>query len=749
MSVKVRASIEIIRYYKDQWGIVICSIDEVLKGDFIGDKNGMVFKGNMPEPVRGATYIIVADYVEDPKWGNQYNIKSIYSDISFDKEDKKGKEKFLLSIFTPNQVSAMYEIYDDPFSILDAEDVEKLVQIKGCGIKTADNWIRKFKKNINIARIFVELDEYGLTNNMIKRLMERYHSPDLIIEKVKTNPYVLVNEVEGIGWKRADEIALAGHIEFDSPTRIGAYIVYYLNKCGDEGYSWITPDQLLGSILDNLGEEVPDENITTAIRELGNKLWWNEEKDKIGLSKYYNIEHKVAEELIRIRNAKSNICCDDWKEHIDHLERVQGWKFTDEQMNGIKTVLNNNITIITGLAGTGKTSVVSGVLEALNHYSSVMCALSGRAASRMSEVTGKEGFTIHRLLGFPKGAPDYQCFEYNQDHKLGADIYILDEISMVDAKIFYYLLRAIPDGAKLICLGDSGQLESIGCGNVAYDMIHSSEIPTIELTKIHRQAAKSAIITQSIAVRNSKQIIPKNWTGVETRGELQDLELHCYSDSSNTFYNIMEIFSRLMAQKDFNIMDCQIIVPIKVRGDACAYNINNTVQELYNPPAKNKKEITRISNDKTFILREGDKVINVINNYKLKTPIYNGNIGTIKSISYSEELDSRIITVDFIGIGSVDVPEDCWLGIELGYAITVHKYQGSQSKYIIFGLDFSSYALLTRELVYTGITRAQKKCYLVCQTGALRYATMQQSISKKQTHLQDCLYEITHPKLIF
>ena len=749
MSVKVRASIEIIRYYKDQWGIVICSIDEVLKGDFIGDKNGMVFKGNMPEPVRGATYIIVADYVEDPKWGNQYNIKSIYSDISFDKEDKKGKEKFLLSIFTPNQVSAMYEIYDDPFSILDAEDVEKLVQIKGCGIKTADNWIRKFKKNINIARIFVELDEYGLTNNMIKRLMERYHSPDLIIEKVKTNPYVLVNEVEGIGWKRADEIALAGHIEFDSPTRIGAYIVYYLNRCGDEGYSWITPDQLLGSILDNLGEEVPDENITTAIRELGNKLWWNEEKDKIGLSKYYNIEHKVAEELIRIRNAKSNICCDDWEEHIDHLERVQGWKFTDEQMNGIKTVLNNNITIITGLAGTGKTSVVSGVLEALNHYSSVMCALSGRAASRMSEVTGKEGFTIHRLLGFPKGAPDYQCFEYNQDHKLGADIYILDEISMVDAKIFYYLLRAIPDGAKLICLGDSGHLESIGCGNVAYDMIHSSEIPTIELTKIHRQAAKSAIITQSIAVRNSKQIIPKNWTGVETRGELQDLELHCYSDSSNTFYNIMEIFSRLMAQKDFNIMDCQIIVPIKVRGDACAYNINNTVQELYNPPAKNKKEITRISNDKTFILREGDKVINVINNYKLKTPIYNGNIGTIKSISYSEELDSRIITVDFVGIGNVDVPEDCWLGIELGYAITVHKYQGSQSKYIIFGLDFSSYALLTRELIYTGITRAQKKCYLVCQTGALRYATMQQSISKKQTHLQDCLYEIAHPKLIF
>lgn len=749
MSVKVKAEIESIRFYRDQWGIIICSIDEVLKGDFIGDKNAMIFKGNMPEPVLGATYIIIADYVEDPKWGKQYDIKSIYSDVSFDKNDKSGKQKFLLNLFTPNQVQAMYEVYDDPFSVLDSEDVEKLVQIKGCGIKTADSWIRKFKKNVNIARIFTELEDYNLTNNMITRLMNRYKSPDLVIEKVKTNPYVLVNEVDGIGWKKADEIALAGNIETDSPTRIGAYIVYYLNMCGENGNSWITPDELLGAILDNLGEEIPDENITMAIRELGNKLWWNEDKDKIGLSKYYNIEYRVAEELIRIRNAESDIHCDNWKERIEHLERNQGWNFTEEQMNGIETVLNNNVTVIHGLAGTGKSSVISGVLEALNNYSSVMCALSGRAASRMSEITGKTGYTIHRLLGYPKGDPEYQGFEYNQDNKLGFSIYILDEISMVDAKIFYYLLRAIPNGAKLICLGDSGQLESIGCGNVAYDMIHSSEIPTIELTKIHRQAAKSAIITQSVAVRNSKQIVLKDWVGTEIRGELQDLELHCYSDSSNTFYEIMENFSRVKAQKDFDIMDCQIIVPIKTRGDACTYKINNTIQELYNPASKNKKEITRLSNNNPFILREGDKVINTINNYRLQTPIYNGNIGTIKSIGYNEELESRVITIDFMGIGNVDVPEDAWNGIELGYAITVHKFQGSQSKYVIFGFDFSSYTLLTRELVYTGITRAQKKCYLICQTSALRYATAQQVVSTKQTHLQDCLYEVAHPKLIF
>ena len=211
----------------------------------------------------------------------------------------------------------------------------------------------------------------------------------------------------------------------------------------------------------------------------------------------------------------------------------------------------------------------------------------------------------------------------------------------------------------------------------------------------------------------------------------------------------MEIFSRLMTQKDFDIMDSQIIVPIKTKGDSCTYNINNTVQELYNPSARNKLEITRFSNEKPFVIREGDKIINTVNNYKLPTPIYNGNIGIVKSIWYNEEVDSRIMTIDFIGIGDVDVPEDYWFGIELGYAITVHKYQGSQSKNVIFGLDFTAYSLLTRELVYTGITRAQKKCYLVCQTGALRFATAQQSVSNKQTHLQDCLYEVAHPKLIF
>ncbi len=750
MNVKVRASVEIIRYYKEdtQWGIIICSIDEVLKGEFTGDKSGSVFKGVMPRPSLGATYIITAEYVEDPKWGKQYNIISIFTDVSLDKNDEQGRYKFLTSLFTYGQVEAMYEAYSDPFDLLEKGDIQKLVQIKGCGIKTADLWVRKFQKNLNIAKIFIELDDYNLTNNMINKLMRRYGSPEVVIEKVKVNPYVLVNEVEGIGWKRADEIASRNNIPFDSPMRIGAYITYYLNKCAEQGCSWIIPDQLLGAILDTLGEEISDEKISQAIKELGDTLWWNEEKTKIGLAYYYQIENRIAEELIRIKKAESKVVCDDWEDKIRRIESLQGWSYTEEQKRAIQITLNNNVVVINGYAGTGKTSTVNGVLTVLNKYSNVMCALSGRAASRMSEITGETGYTIHRLLGYPQGESKYQKFYFNQDNPLSYNIYILDEISMVDAKLFYFLLRAIPSGAKLICLGDQGQLESIGCGNVAHDMIYSEEIPSIELTQIHRQAAKSAIITESINIRNGKQIIEKDWTGKDVRGELKDLMLQCYSDKSNSFYNIVEAFQKLQSRNDFDIMETQIIVPIKTRGDACTYVINNTIQELYNPKSGNKKETTQFSDGRPYVLREGDKVINTVNNYKLEPPIFNGNIGVLKSLGYND-LGDKVMTVDFLGIGNVEIPEDCWNNIELAYAITVHKFQGSQADNVIFGIDFGAYALLSRELLYTGITRAKKACYLIAQTGALRYATVQQAISNKQTHLQQCLYDVAHPRLIF
>lgn len=746
--IKVTCSVERIRFYKNEWGIIECSINKIKEGTPKLDRNGTaIFKGVMPQLQEKNLYNITAEYVEDPKWGNQYNILSIFIALDFGTGDPEGQKKFLSSIYTPLQVTNMYEALDNPFKVLKDKDVTSLVKVKGCGMETADRWIRKFEKHVGEAQIYTELEDYNLTTNMIKKLMDRYKSPELVIEKVKNNPYVLCNEVKGIGWKTADKIALEGGIGEFSTKRIAAYIIHYLDEVGENGCSWITPDELMGAILEGVGEEVPDTNVTEAIHELGEELWWNDDKSKIGLRRYFNIEQKIAEELLRIRDAESKIIYKDWEDTIKHLEHKQGWEYTDEQKNGVKTVLDNNITVVQGLAGTGKSTLVSAMIEVLRGFSYVQCALSGRASSRMSEITGQEGFTIHRLLGYPLG--DKQGFVYHDENPLPYDIYILDEISMVDAYLFYYLLRAIPNGAKLVCLGDPGQLESIGCGNIAHDMINSEEIPTVTLTKIHRQAAKSAIITESIKVRNGQQIINKDWVGTETRGELQDLNIDCFSDKTNTFYKIIQAFSTTMVQDNFNIMETQIIVPVKNNGAACTYELNNSVQELYNPEDKNKREYNGFSNGKPYILREGDKVMNVVNNYKTSPPIYNGNIGIIRSINYDEGLDEEVMLIDFKGIGAVKVPKDSWNNIELGYAITVHKSQGDQANHVIFGIDFTSYSLLSREMIYTGITRAKKKCDLIAQTGALRMAISKEGVSKKQTHLQQCLYDVAHPKLIF
>lgn len=750
--IKIIGTVESIPYYKNEWGIIVLSLDKIKQGKPRTDGfNQVTVKGNMPEPKRGDMYNITAEYVIDPKWGGQYNILSIFSAITFDENDVVGQKRFLLSLFTPLQVENMYKALDNPFAALQSGNILELVKVKGCGMTTAISWMKKFKNKMNIALVYMELEKYNLTHNMIKRLLGRYNdSPDLVVEKVKSNPYVLCNEVNGIGWKTADKIALDGGIEPYSTIRIGEYIKHYLNICGDNGCSWITCDELMGAIIEQLGEEVPDTNITEAIHEIEDSLWWNEEKSKIGLKKYYMIEQRVAEELIRLRDAESNIKYSNWEEVISHLEFQQGWEYTEEQKLGIKLGLDNNVVVITGSGGTGKTSLVSAILAILHNYSFAQCALSGRAGSRMQEITGKEGFTIHRLLGWPSATEFAKNgFEYHDENPLNYDIYIVDEISMIDSFLFYNLLRAIPNGAKLFLLGDPGQLESLGSGNIAHDMISSPEIKTVTLTQIHRQAAKSAIITESNKVRKGQQLIAKDWVGTEIRGELQDLNLNCYSDSSNTFYEIIKTFSYDLNDPHFNIMDTQIIVPLKNRGMACTYEINNAIQEIYNPHKDDEKEITSYNNQKLYILRKGDKVINVKNNYQTDPPIYNGNIGIIRFIGMDENLDEEVMIIDFYGIGTVTLLRDCWNDIELAYAITVHKSQGSEFDHVIFGLDFQSYSLLNREIVYTGITRAKKKCSLITQSGALRMAISKENVSKKQTHLQQCLYEVSHPKLIF
>lgn len=742
------ATVERIRFFKNNYGIISCSINKIKSGELAKTvfKNDVIFKGTMPSPVVGNCYNIKANFESNDKWGDQYNILSMFTAVSFDTAD--GKRKFLETIFTPYQIENMYNALTDPFTALDTRNYTELVKVKGCGLSRCTEWADKFAEHIGMARILLELGDFDLTNRMVKKLMDRYGSPDVVVEKVKNNPYVLCTEVNGIGFKKADEIAMKGGISPNSVERIKAYITYYLTECGENGQSWITPDHLLGAILDTLGENIPDNKITESIRELieEKKLWTNEDKTKLGLQYYYDLATNIATELIRLRDAECNFKYDGWEDVIKRNESLQGWEYTDEQIEAIKSSFTNNVMIITGYGGTGKSNTVSAILNIFKNNSHVICALSGKASSVLSEYTGEEGFTIHRLLGFPQG--DKQGFVYHDDNSLPYDIVVVDEISMIGAKLFYCLLRAIPTGSKVIMLGDDGQLESIGCGNVASDMLGSPEIHHNVLTKIHRQAAKSAIITESIKARQGIPLIAKDWVGSETRGELQDFNLICYSDASNTYYKILEEFQKIKVQPNFNVMETQVIVPMKTKGMACVAQLNDILQEMCNPADKKKKETTVFRNGRQQIIREGDKVICKKNNYRIQPNIFNGSTGILKKFDFND-FGEPIWIINFRGIGEVIIPDDYWDTIELNYCGTVHSNQGSQYDNVIVGLDFGAYTLLTRELVYTAITRAKKKCIVIAQNSALRYAVGNKGLSKKQTHLIETLYNVTHPKLDF
>lgn len=671
--IKIECTVNRILYFNNNWGIINVTVDKVLEGELKTDPEYTVLKGEMFSVKEGESYKASGEYVEDSKYGPQYAIDILTGNITLDTSDIKGQRKFLESIFTKDQVEAMYNALENPYQAFIDEDSVKLCTIKGCGLKTCPLWISRFKENYHRARIYAELEDYNLSASIIDKLLDKYKTPDLVIEKVHENPYILVTEVKGIGWAIADKIAMAGGMSEYDPKRISAFIMYYLKEEGENGFSWITNDQLMGAILERFGNEIPDQPITDAMRLLidSERLWFSEDKERIGLKRYYIIEHRIAEDLLRLRNAETKFKYDNWEEAVNRIERLQGWKYTEEQRTGIKLALENNVILIQGCAGSGKSSMVWAVLEVLKAYNFVQCALSGKAASRLMEVTGEEGYTIHRLLGYPLGDAEHGGFAFHAECPLGYDIYIVDEVSMIDLNLFAHLIEAIPSGSKLIMLGDNGQLEAIGSGNIAYDLLNSEEIKSVTLTKIHRQAEKSAIITESVKIRNKTQIIEKDWVGHEVRGELQDLDITCFSDQSNTYYKVMTQVQRCWAETH-NIKKIQVIVPMKFKGGACTYLLNNAIQELVNPNSKQETQLYA-TKGMPYVLRVGDKVINTVNNYKTNPNIFNGNIGIIKAFWCNEDTNEENMIIDFDGIGDVFVPKAFWRNIELAYAITCHK----------------------------------------------------------------------------
>lgn len=784
--IKIKATVGYILFPKppkvlgegeDTFGIVNWRVEEVV--DKADDVSAQEVRGtvtvtgtyNVPLEME-VVYNIVAKKTEHEKYGVQFQAIFVGKDIDF--SQLSNQKTFLKSFLTDQQIESLYAVCSNPLQVIADHDYETLKKATGIKEYISHCIVDRFEAVRDNCEVYVALDGFGLTPAFIQKLLVHYTNPEKVITVVKEHPYQLCLECDGIGFKTADTIAQHGGIASTDVERIKAFIYTQLTELAETGNSYITAQKLHELMFTNLDSkdkllqiyETPTvdgatNNIAQALKELDKEDLVKIEPNavlaerRVYLSKYYNLEQNIANELKRIAQGQSKIEVPDWEERVRQQEAEQGWLLTEEQRAGVEMCLTQQVALITGGAGTGKSSVLAAVLRGIGclgepledgrRFSFAQCSLSGKAAARMEEVTHQKGGTIHRLLGY-----DGIRMKHDADNPLDYDVIVVDEISLVGGEIFYDLLCAIPTGSKLIILGDMGQLESIGCLNLAHDLSVSDYIPHIELTKIHRQAQRSGIIVAAQAVRCGESITELIATGNRVLGELQDMVVDNVREPHEIPDLVVNHFKQAYTEilnDGGDIMDVQVLCPVKERGNACVSILNNLLQEVVNPQGKFLKNELFIKMGKeknNFVLREDDKVLCIQNNYHVEdldgeeTEIFNGWTGIIEKIDTVG--DTCVVHFPHVGKRVRLTCADVQRSIMLGYACTVHKYQGSQAHTVIGVLTRSTPPMmLTRELVYTMLTRAVKKCVLISQPSAISQSIKHSGVTNKNTFLTEML----------
>lgn len=717
-----------------EFGIFLANIEEPLENCENIHKQ-IKLKGSGCEIDYSQKYKVSCKLADvNEQYGDTYEI--IYSNRLVDLKDKVKQHNFLMSILNETTVNRLYETYEDVIGLLEDEDVKSLVKVKGIGVPTAMRIIDKYKDCKDYSSIYTELGHLGLSSNLIKRLVDFYKSPDVTIDTIKTNPYDLVR-VDGIGFKKADEIADKIGISGSNPNRVKGCLIYILSQGGENGKSYLHYADLLKQLNDTIGY-VEQDIINKVAQSLISKkeVYVSDTGEYIGLHKYRKLEEDIANELIRILNSESKIKIKNINKIIEDTENEQGYKFTEEQKLAIITFAENNLLALTGGAGTGKSTTIKGMVDLVSSYSCIGCSLSGKASVRIKEATGMESMTIHRLLGYQHGQ-----FMYNSEIPMPYDTYIMDEATMTSGELFLSFLKAIPNGSKLVLAGDVQQLTPIGSCQVFADVLNCGVVPTVRLTKPHRQALKSGIIPLSMSIINQQPVCDSTFQGKQILGELQDMELDVFKDDLTPSNRVIKHFLE-QYEIEQNLMEIQVAVPMKNKGDMCTYNLNLLVQSKINPINENRKNIiVSLDKERFYTIQTGDKIINTKNNYNAKTlegddvAVFNGNMGIVK------EIKDGFVTVNFEGIGEVVLDGASSKSLELGYACTIHKLQGSQFNRLIFAINSSDFIMLNAELGYTGITRASKYCVFIFKNQAIKTMINKREVKNKQTYLSMILQE--------
>ena len=673
--------------------------------------------GCMPTLSVGESIEVEGKWVNHKTYGSQFEVNSF---MPITPSSLEGIYVYLSSGMIHGIGEKMAKRIVDKFGV-DTLDIiqntpERLTEVEGIGMKKVKQIQESYEENRELRNIIIQLSPYGITPNYCLRIYKKYK--EKAIDIINKNPYRLAEDVRGIGFKIADEIASKIGIDKYSPERIMQGIIYTLNQSLASGHTYLPKQILIEQSVKILGVE--PKFVENGIMDLAyNQKVHLENKDGkilVYLMMYYICENGVCKEIIKLSQHDIKDLHINIDEEIKIVEKEDNISLAKNQIEAVKEAINNGVTIITGGPGTGKTTTINTIIKIFenNDQKVVLCAPTGRAAKRMSGASNKEAKTIHRLLemGFGSDSEELVFFKDEED-PIDADVIILDEASMVDIILMYNLLKAVKLGTRVLLVGDSDQLPSVGAGNVLKDIIDSKVIKTVRLNEIFRQARESMIVVNAHKINNGEPLFlnVKNkdffFLRKNTNEEILNEIVGLVSERLPNFYK----FDKLK--------DIQVLTSMR-KGDLGVNNLNIELQKYLNPPNKYKQEEEFAKR----IFRVGDKVMQIRNNYTRKWEtedksesgegIYNGDIGYIFHI----DKDKKTVYVLFDKVKLSAYKYDELDELDHSFCTTIHKSQGSEFPVVVIPIVWAPPMLLSRNLLYTAVTRAKK---LVVLVGDVRY----------------------------
>lgn len=684
--------------------------------------------GNMPRFTIGERLKVEGEWFQHKDFGRQFRVQR-YEIVM--PHTEKGIRNFLASGLVkgvgPSTAEKIVEHFGlDALEIIQSEP-ERLCEIEGIGDKKASMITQSLAERQEIVRVMSFLQGYGVSTGYATRIYRKYG--DNTVAKVSENPYRLAEDVFGVGFKTADKIALEMGLAPDSPHRIRAALLFLLRVAQDDGHVYLPREQLLQKTLESLSnethplqEEIVQRQLEHLVKDGHLIIETIKEGDAVYSAPVWHAERYVAARLLEV--------CRVTSPSLPFRADYGDIKLAPAQQDAVLKALDTGLLVITGGPGTGKTTTIRSLLTLFQQQGLevMLAAPTGRAAKRMTEATNMEAKTLHRLLEYSQVDGEGFVFQRNEDRPLKAHVVIVDEVSMVDLLLFYHLLKAIPEGCKLILVGDMDQLPSVGAGNVLRDIIASGAVPVAKLETIFRQAGESAIITNAHLVNSG--VMP------DVSGRADDFFFIQESEPEKILAAVLDLCgTRLPRYKNKDaVADIQVLSPMR-RNILGVDNMNLHLQEKLNPPAPYKTEIR--GGGTTF--RLGDKVMQIRNNYQKE--VFNGDTGRI---TYINKEDAEVI-VCYPDVGGVrDVTYDLAEldELTLSYAVSVHKSQGSEYPVVVLPVVTQHYILLQRNLLYTAITRAKELVVLIGTKKALAIAVRNNKVEARYTGLAARLAQI-------